>query len=134
MQQDKLVWHFPLPLLSKLQPVLPHILPLQLEGAVYIVDSPGFNVKPLPLLLSLRVIPGHIVSLQKFTKVNILENQIIFSKNSKILVLMLGYKKKSPTTRCFGNSSYMGMLVPRFETERDRVIVYVAYLSFLPAD
>lgn len=81
------VWHLlPVPVLSKLQPVLPHIRPFHPGGAEKTADWPGFRAKP-PLvvvvlsggdMLLLGAIPGQIVSLQLLIMVRLVDstNQI----------------------------------------------------------
>lgn len=66
------VWHVPLPLLSNLQPVRPHIRPLHPNGALRTIDWPDFKANPPPLKLSPGVIPGQIVSLHSFMSVKVL--------------------------------------------------------------
>ena len=55
------VSHDPLPLLSNLQPVRPHMRPDQLTGAVNMRDSPVFRVNPPPLKFSPGNTAGQIV-------------------------------------------------------------------------
>lgn len=67
------VKHVPLPLLSNLQLVRPHIRPDQLTGAVWTLDSLDFRAYPPPPKLSPGVMAGHIVSSQSLVMVKTLE-------------------------------------------------------------
>lgn len=60
----------PVPVLSKLQPVRPHIRPDQPTGALNTMDWPGLSSKPPPLKLSPGVIAGQTTWLHEFTIVN----------------------------------------------------------------
>ena len=60
----------PVPVLSKLQPVRPHIRPDQPTGALKTMDWPGLSSNPPPLKFSPGVIAGQIVWSHEFTIVN----------------------------------------------------------------
>lgn len=66
------VRHVPLPELSKLHLVLPHIRPDQPTGAVWTLDSLDFRAYPPPPKLSPGVMAGHIVSSQSLVIVKTL--------------------------------------------------------------
>lgn len=62
----------PVPVLSKLQPVRPHILPDQPTGALKTMDCPGLSSNPPPLKLSPGVIAGQMTWLHELMIVNTL--------------------------------------------------------------
>lgn len=81
------VSHEPLPELSKLQPLRPHIRPDHPTGAVNTIDWPDFRGKPPPPKLSPGVIPGQTISLHWLTIVKILAPSLCFSKITAIVII-----------------------------------------------